>query len=99
MSVSNRTQSLNARTVVCVSALLAAAMVSGLSGCTTGGRQHRAIAGNPTPELFSMTKRQVDYDNMVVKTFNTNGRAAWDDISRAALLNRPSRLFKGPKPF
>lgn len=67
-------------------------------GCATAGPQHSKIVHNLTPELLSTDQRPVDVQNMTSLTWNTENRQFWDDLSRAALTDRPSRLSKHPVP-
>jgi hypothetical protein len=86
-------------------ASLALVLVAGaaafLSGCGSTGTtaQHQAVRGNLTPELLTLSRRPVDSDNIATRGFNYNRRMMADDLSRALLLNRPSRLSMYPKPY
>lgn len=90
----------SARRSVCLAGVvLSAAVLGGLSGCAgSSDRDYRKARSNMTPELLTLYQRPVDHDTMVGITFNTNMRAAWEDLSRAMLLNRPSRLTVEPMP-
>lgn len=84
-----------ARKVLCVAA---AAGLFMLVGCAGGGARHQAIKNNMTPELLSLHQRQVDIDSRTFFTWNTNSRAAWNDLARGAYTDRPSRLTHLPMP-
>jgi len=60
---------------------------------------NRAIFNNLTPELLSLTERQIDTEGQIALTFDTNGRLFWKDWGRALLINRPSRLTPDPMPY
>jgi hypothetical protein len=87
---------IDTRNLVAAAALLAALAAT---GCTTAGTQHSKVVHNLTPELLSTDQRSVDVQNMTSLTWNTNNRMFWDDLSRAALTDRPSRLSKHPVPY
>jgi|GEM_PF-1183679 len=82
---------------VCTFGLLAC-VAACLSGCQTASPRHGAIVHNLTPDLLSTTHRPVDVRNKTSLVWNTTNRQFWDDLSRAALVDRPSRLSKLPVP-
>jgi len=68
-----------------------------LGACSSGsGTSHKDFTSNPTPELHSLARRHSDNANTLTITNDTNLRAMVDDINRVLLLERPSRLTKGP---
>ena len=83
----------------CVAGMLAGAMV--LGGCsrnTTSASLYRQIRQDPTPELNTLTKTQVDIQNMMTVTLNENKRSRLEELHRILLLDRPSRLTRYPMP-
>jgi hypothetical protein len=77
--------------------LLAASTIA-LVGCGSSPEDvsHDAITGDLTPELLTLNQREVDYDDKMAITFNSNWRAMWGDIARGLLIDRPSRLAPLP---
>ena len=69
-----------------------------VGGCATENSRHSAVVGDLTPELLTVNRRPVDAQNMTSLTWNTDNRLLWDDLSRGALTDRPSRLSKYPVP-
>jgi hypothetical protein len=67
-------------------------------GCRTAGPQHSNVVHSLSPELLTTNQRDVDVQNMTSLTWNSHNRMIWDDLSRAALTDRPSRLSKHPVP-
>lgn len=82
-----------------VAAAAASCCVCFLGGCETSGtRRDQMIRRNLTPELDTLHQREVDIDNALTITFDENGRMFTQDLGRAFLLNRPSRLTPEPIP-
>lgn len=77
--------------------LLAGAFV--LSGCNnTGNARLDEVRSDPTPDLVTLSQRDVDIDNAMVVTFDENGRMLWQDLGRMWLVDRPSRLTRETIP-
>lgn len=82
-----------------IGTLVIAAGLGGALGCT---RQQSRLVGyraNPTPELDTLHQRHDDIDNRLTVTSDTNFRMMNQDIGRALLLDRPSRLTPEPVPY
>lgn len=78
----------------------AAAVMAGLlGGCSSTDNSPSGIRYNLTPELQTMTDRPVDIGNRVSITYDENIRRFWEDLHRAALVDRPSMLSKYPTPY
>lgn len=73
------------------------ALAAGLCGCTTDER-YEAIKADPAPEMLTLNERVVDADNAWTVSRNENWRMFWQDMSRAAMVDRPSRLTKETIP-
>lgn len=68
-----------------------------LSGCTsTGNEQLNEVRDDPSPNVITLSQREVDVDNATVYTFDENGRMIWADLGRLMLFDRPSRLSREP---
>ena len=76
----------------------AAGAVIVLGGCATENGTHSKVVHNLSPEMLSLTHRPVDAQNKTSLTWNADKRMIWNDLSRAALTDRPSRLSKSPIP-
>jgi|GEM_PF-587454 len=79
-------------------AIVGVVALSGVSGCTTDGPKHQSVVHNLTPEMIGLAKRPVDLQNSTSVTWNADNRMLVDDWSRAALIDRPSRLTPYPMP-
>jgi hypothetical protein len=79
----------------CVAAGVCAAA---LTGCYQGGKEHREIQDNMTPELMSTAQRRVDVSDMTSLSWATDNRMFWDDLARAWYTDRPSHLTPYPVP-
>ncbi len=79
------------RSVLCLSA---AVVVLGLSACASRSKYpgYSTVASDLTPDMLTLTNRPIDAQNRMAVTTNENWRMFWSDLSRAALLDRPSRL-------
>lgn len=69
-----------------------------LAGCA-GSKQatsHDEIISDLTPEMWTLNQRPVEYTDAMHVTWNSNWRAMWGDVSRAMLIDRPSRLAPVP---
>ncbi len=70
-----------------------------MTGCETSStRRHRLIRANLTPELRTLHQRKVDQQNAIAITFDENGRMFSQDLGRAFMTDRPSRLTPEPVP-
>lgn len=56
------------------------------------------ILGNLSPELSTRTHTPDEVDIGISKTFDHDGRAAWDDLRYHLMLDSPSRLSMTPTP-
>lgn len=74
--------------LVCVASLL--------GGCSAAEEQRAGIVTNPTPELVTLQSRESDVTNTTTAVFDTNLRAARNDIGKLFLTDRPSRLVPEP---
>lgn len=90
--MSSRTRS---RTVVTAVAL-AAASVACLSGCA--GNSVDGLRLSPTPELLALAHTPDEAVNNLAINNDMNMRMITDDLARAFLLQRPSRLSYAPVP-
>ncbi|MFZ4429006.1 MAG: hypothetical protein ACOYPS_01500 [Phycisphaerales bacterium] len=80
--------------------LLAAAATLGatLGGCSSSDPKHASVVHNLTPELLTLNERPADAQNTTSLTWNAGNRMFWNDIQRATLTDRPSRLSRHPVP-
>jgi hypothetical protein len=67
-----------------------------LGTCSLGGCG--GVRNDLTPELMSLDERPVEVSNRVALSFNANKRMIWNDLNRASLMDRPSRLTPHPMP-
>jgi hypothetical protein len=77
-----------------LSAFAAAGALALLSGCysnTAAGRDAK-VRNNLTPELETLSQREIEVDNRQTLTIDENLRMANEDLNRMWLLDRPSRL-------
>ncbi len=84
------------RNAVILATLAAAA---GLAGCSSQDSRLAAYRMNPTPELDTLSQRHDDIDNRLTVTNDTNFRQLNEDIGKALLLDRPSRLSIKGVPY
>ena len=70
----------------------------GVTAMMTGCSKHNAIANNPTPELYTLSLRDVDSKNQQAIWWHENWRMVPTDLGRALYLDRPSRLTREPVP-
>lgn len=80
------------------SLLLIAAAAATLGGCATSDSKHASVVHNLTPEMLTLGERPVDAQNSTSVTWNAGNRMIWNDLQRAALTDRPSRLSRYPVP-
>ncbi len=73
-------------------ALLAASACVTLMGCSRASNIRR----NPTPELYTLTGRYVDYQNDFALMWDENMRMLAQDWARFWYVDRPSRLTQEP---
>lgn len=81
--------------------------VLGMTGCSTSIIGPRTahdpdvsrIRHNPTPELSTLSQTPDDIQNVIAVMENENKRMLRQDINRALLLDRPSRLAPQPIPW
>jgi hypothetical protein len=79
----------------CASAALLALAALALVGCEAGtpsGRLAADLRSDPSPGMDTLFQREVDVDNAVAITNDTNLRMLNQDLGRLFLLERPSRL-------
>ncbi|MFG0330260.1 MAG: hypothetical protein ACF8PN_10215 [Phycisphaerales bacterium] len=57
-----------------------------------------SILGDLTPELMTMSEREVDVEVAIARTWDTNWRNYWMDWGRLMMFDRPSRLSPYPMP-
>lgn len=73
-----------------------------LGACSSGppSSYERAaqIRDNPTPQLVTLSQREVDLKNDFALMVDENMRMAREDLRRLFLLHRPSRLTRYPIP-
>lgn len=77
--------------------LAVSALLLGLAGCSSfdsrpSYQEAANIRWDPTPELDNLSMRRVDMDNRAALIMDTNLRMFNEDVDRALLLDRPSRL-------
>lgn len=67
-----------------------------LTGCNGGGSSNHLsqFRSDPTPQMASRGLRQDDIDNRSTIVNDHNMRMLYDDLRRAFLLDRPSRLSR-----
>jgi hypothetical protein len=56
------------------------------------------IRADVTPELETLSERQVDMDNNWALMLDENGRMFVEDLGRAFYVDRPSHLTREPVP-
>ena len=73
-----------------------------LGGCSSGPptsyQRAAQIRDNPTPQLVTLSQREVDLKNDWALMVDENMRMMREDIRRFWLINRPSRLTRYPIP-
>lgn len=74
-------------------------LVIALGACSPQKQRLDAYRGNPTPELDTLSKTHDNIDNRLTITSDSNLRMLNEDIGRALLLDRPSRLSPVPVPY
>jgi hypothetical protein len=79
-----------------LAALAAGGMAIALGGCSHGDPNYNDVRWNISPDLMTLDKRPVDVDRDLGYSFDTNYRMFWGDLTRAALVDRPSRLTREP---
>ncbi len=82
------------RFVVGTIALVGAAAT--LGGCSYGDPNYNDVRWNISPDMMTTHERPVDVDRKLGYTFDTNYRMFWSDLTRAAMVDRPSRLSREP---
>ena len=80
-------------------AILATLAAAGLAGCSAQQSRLASYRSNPTPELDTLSQRHDDIDNRLTVTNDTNLRQLNEDIGKALLLDRPSRLSIKGVPY
>jgi len=80
---------------------LAASLIA-LSGCASGSEDDRFITAadvrGTTPELATITRSEGQLKNKEARVIDTYFRGLRSDISRALLLDTPTRLAPHPMP-
>ncbi len=97
----------SARHCMTAATLLAFTGLVALTGCSTSIIGPRTahdpdasrIRRNPTPELHTLHQTPDDIQNVIAIMENENKRMLRQDIARALLLDRPSRLTPEPIPW
>lgn len=85
-----------------------------LAGCETSEEERRAALLGPevtdadvtdeailddlTPELFTLTERDIDAEANTARQFNNDWRQFWEDWGKVLLLDQPVRLNHRPIP-
>lgn len=75
--------------------VVGASLVMGLlAGCKTDPDDvsYKAITSDLTPEMLTLTQREVDANTAVAVTTNADWRMFWMDLGRVWLMDRPSTL-------
>jgi len=88
----------NTKSWIRITVAAAACGIAFLGGCSSSGAGYTAVSTNPTPELTTLDQRTIDYNNMIVTTWNENNRMILADFARAVYIDRPSRLCVYPMP-
>lgn len=71
---------------------LAAVALMGCEASTPSGRLAADLRSDPSPGMDTLYQREVDIDNSIAITNDTNLRMLNQDLGRLFLLDRPSRL-------
>lgn len=79
--------------------VLLAASAAFAVGCSAQQSRLAAYRANPTPEVDTLAQTHDDIDNRLTVTNDTNLRMLNEDIGRALLLDRPSRLTPKNIPY
>jgi len=83
------------RTLLCGLVLgVGLGLLVSLSGCNTV--TPRKVRGNMTPVLDTTDRYGQQSSNDTARVVDHNTRGIWDDLKRAMLLDRPSRLSPYP---
>lgn len=86
-----------ARRSVVVLGIVALSGVGLLSGCCfTGNERLDAVRCDPSPNIDTMSERPEDINNAMTVSMDENGRMFWEDMGRLWMVDRPSRLSRGP---
>ncbi|HYF14473.1 MAG TPA: hypothetical protein VD971_05295 [Phycisphaerales bacterium] len=84
-------------------AVVSLASLALLGACASSGRndggRHDNVQANVTPELDTDHKRGIDVDNMIYRSWDTDGRLFWRDLWTATHHDRPSRLVNAPTTY
>lgn len=86
------------RPLLVVSAVGLAACVGGCSHNPKPGESVNAIRGNPTPEMWTLSRSHDQALNDTAITLNEDFRQVNDDWKRLWLMDRPSRMSGFPSP-
>ncbi len=70
-----------------------------LVGCNAQQQRLTAYRMNPSPEVDTLSKTHDNIDNRLTLMADTNFRMLNEDIGRALLVDRPSRLTPVPVPY
>ncbi|MGD9693038.1 MAG: hypothetical protein AB7G17_09645 [Phycisphaerales bacterium] len=81
--------------ILTATALLSVTLV----GCSAQQSRLAAYRMNPSPDVDTLSKTHDNIDNRLTITSDTNFRMLNEDIGRALLLDRPSRLSPIPVPY
>ena len=63
-----------------------------IGGCSSASSQRAGVLLNPSPNVGSMNQREDDMINASTHANDTNWRSFRQDLGRAFLTDRPSRL-------
>lgn len=74
-------------------------VLAGAFGCSPQQQRLSSYRGNPTPELDTLSKTHDNIDNRLTIMSDTNLRMLNEDIGRALLVDRPSRLSPVAVPY
>lgn len=81
-----------------ITAGLLTSAVIGTAGCQSDPNNvsFDAIKGDLTPEMMTMSERNVDVERNMAMVGNVNLRSMWNDLGRMWMFDRPSILTPYP---
>lgn len=95
----NSLKKIQSRLVPALLVVVTCALVVGCSSRDPDDVSFDAIIDDLTPELVTLTQRQVDIERNMAVTSNQNLRMIWEDMGRAWYVDHPSRLSPYPVPY